>query len=86
MAGLQAYFAAGDLEDSMPNEKITNNIRKLRFEKEEMTQAQLAKLVGCSRQTIVLLEQNRYAPSLALAFKVAKVFDKTLDDVFCFEA
>ena len=68
----------------MPNEKITNNIRTLRFEKEEMTQAQLAKLVGCSRQTIVLLEQNRYAPSLALAFKVAKVFNKPLNDIFSF--
>jgi putative transcriptional regulator len=70
----------------MPKDNITNNIRKLRFEHGEMTQAELAKRVGCSRQTIVLLEQGRYAPSLALAFKVACVFDKTIDNIFTYES
>jgi putative transcriptional regulator len=80
------YCAVTVLDDSMPKDKITNNIRKLRFEHGEMTQAELAKQVGCSRQTIVLLEQGRYAPSLALAFKVACVFSKTIDNIFTFES
>lgn len=65
--------------------KITNQIRRLRFEQGEMTQASLAKHVGCTRQTIVLLEQNRYAPSLALAFRVVEVFGLTVDEVFYFK-
>jgi len=62
--------------------EIHNSIRKLRFEHEEMTQQQLADRVGCSRQTIVLLEQGRYAPSLALALRVARTFDQTVDEIF----
>jgi len=62
--------------------EIHNSIRKLRFEHDEMTQQQLAERVGCSRQTIVLLEQGRYAPSLALALRVAKTFDQTVDEIF----
>jgi len=66
----------------MAKAKITNHIRRLRFEHGEMTQAELAKRVGCTRQTIVLLEQSRYSPSLALAFQIAQCFDKTVDDIF----
>lgn len=66
----------------MAKAEIRNNIRKLRFEHDEMTQQQLAEHVGCSRQTIVLLEQGRYAPSLALAMRVARTFDQTLDEIF----
>jgi putative transcriptional regulator len=62
--------------------EIHNNIRKLRFEHGELTQQDLAAAAGCSRQTIVLLEQGRYAPSLALAFFIAKQFDLTVDEVF----
>ncbi len=80
------YYTADVLDDSMHKAKITNNIRKLRFEKNEMTQAELAKQVGCSRQTIVLLEQGRYAPSLSLAFRVALVFSTTLDNIFTYES
>lgn len=47
-----------------------------------MTQQQLAERVGCSRQTIVLLEQGRYAPSLALALRIARVFGQTVDEIF----
>jgi len=47
-----------------------------------MTQQELADRVGCTRQTIVLLEQARYVPSLALALRIAKVFDGTVEDVF----
>ena len=47
-----------------------------------MTQQQLAERVGCSRQTIVLLEQGRYAPSLALALRIARTFEQTVDEIF----
>ena len=49
-----------------------------------MTQQQLATAVGCSRQTIVLLEQGRYSPSLTLAFLISRHFDLTVDDIFEF--
>ena len=66
----------------MAKEKINNHIRKLRFEQGEMTQQELADLCGCTRQTIIALEQKRYVPSLILAIKIARVFGKTVDDVF----
>jgi len=66
----------------MAKEKINNHIRKLRFEQGEMTQQKLADLCGCTRQTIIALEQEKYVPSLILAIKIAKVFGKTVDDVF----
>ena len=66
----------------MAKEKINNHIRKLRFEKGEMTQQELSDLCGCTRQTIIALEQEKYVPSLILAIKIARVFDKTVDDVF----
>jgi len=66
----------------MPKAEIQNQIRRLRFEHGEMTQQALADAVGCTRQTIILLEQSRYAPSLALAFRIAKTFSTTVDDVF----
>jgi putative transcriptional regulator len=69
----------------MPKAEISNDIRRLRFEHDEMTQQALADQVGCSRQTIVLLEQGRYAPSLALAFRIARAFGRTVDEVFSFE-
>ncbi|MTI20454.1 transcriptional regulator [Fulvivirga sp. RKSG066] len=65
--------------------RITNNIRTLRFLKEEMTQQQLADEVGVSRQTIVAIEKEKYSPSLELAFKIAQVFDKPLEQVFTYE-
>ena len=66
----------------MAKEKINNHIRKLRFEQNEMTQQELAELCGCTRQTIIALEQEKYVPSLILAINIAKVFGKTVDDVF----
>jgi len=66
----------------MAKEKINNHIRKLRFEQNEMTQQELADLCGCTRQTIIALEQEKYVPSLILAIKIARVFGKTVDDVF----
>lgn len=66
----------------MPKAEIGNRIRALRFEHGEMTQQALADQVGCSRQTIVLLEQARYVPSLVLALRIAKAFGATVEDVF----
>lgn len=66
----------------MAKAKIKNNIRKLRFESGEMTQEELAERAKCTRQTIIALEQEKYVPSLALAFRIARVFNVSLDDVF----
>lgn len=66
----------------MTDVQIGNNLRKLRFLQGEMTQAQLAKSVGVTRQTIVALETSRYAPSLELAMKLACVFSCGVDDLY----
>lgn len=63
---------------------INNNIRKLRFLNNEMTQQALAKQVGVTRQTIISLEKNKYSPSLELAFRIALVFDEPLTAVFSY--
>lgn len=64
---------------------IRNNIRRLRFEHDEMTQQQLADKVGVTRQTIVAIENAKYFPSLELAFRIARVFGASVEDVFIFE-
>ncbi|CAN7203920.1 MULTISPECIES: helix-turn-helix transcriptional regulator [unclassified Paenibacillus] len=64
---------------------ISNHIRKLRFNQDEMTQQQLADKVGVTRQTIVALEQGKYSPSLELAFRISRVFKLPLEDVFFIE-
>lgn len=61
---------------------INNNVRTLRFMSGELTQKDLATKVGVSRQTIVAIEKGQYAPSLELCFKLALVFDKTIDEIF----
>lgn len=66
--------------------RITNNIRRLRFEAHEMTQAELADRVGVTRQTILAIERGRYSPSLEVAFKIALCFDVSLDEVFQYPA
>ena len=65
--------------------RITNRIRRLRFDHTEMTQEELANRVGCTRQTIIALEQNKYVPSIELAFRVAKAFRVPLEEVFQYE-
>lgn len=65
--------------------QINNNIRKLRFENNEMTQQHLADLAGVTRQTIVAIEKGKYSPSLELAFKVALAFKVPLEEVFSYE-
>lgn len=64
---------------------IQNNIRRLRFMNDEMTQKDLAKRVGVTRQTIVAIENAKYSPSLEVAFKIADVFDVPITDVFSYE-
>ena len=61
---------------------IENEIRRLRFEKGEMTQQALAERIGMTRQTIIAIEQNKYAPSLEAAFKIADAFGVPLERVF----
>ena len=61
---------------------ITNNIRKLRFFANEMTQLELAEKAGASRQTIIALEAGKYTPSLEMAFKIADVFGVPINEVF----
>jgi putative transcriptional regulator len=66
----------------METNELKNNIRRLRFEKGEMTQQQLADLAGVTRQTIIAMEQGKYAPSLPLAFKIARAFGVGIEQVF----
>ena len=73
-------------ESEMDKGTIKNNIRKLRFETEEMTQQQLADRVGVSRQTIVAIEKGNYSPSLELAFRISREFNSSLEQVFSYEA
>jgi putative transcriptional regulator len=70
----------------MGKSRVSNNIRKLRFFHDEMTQQQLAEKVGVTRQTIIAMEQEKYSPSLELAFRIAQVFGVPLEEVFSFDA
>jgi putative transcriptional regulator len=70
----------------MGKSRIRNSIRKLRFFHDEMTQQQLAEKVGVTRQTIIAMEQEKYSPSLELAFRIARVFDVPLEEVFSYDA
>jgi putative transcriptional regulator len=66
----------------LENNRLTNQIRRLRFDRGEMTQEELARRVGCTRQTINAIEAAKYGPSLELAFKIALVFGVRIDEVF----
>jgi putative transcriptional regulator len=65
--------------------ELGNRIRRLRFDHGEMTQQELAERAGVTRQTIIALEANRYVPSLRLAFRIARVFGVTVEEVFTLE-
>ena len=69
----------------MGKTQISNQIRRLRFDADEMTQKDLAERVGVTRQTIVAIEKAKYSPSLELAFLIAREFEKPLEEVFRFE-
>ena len=66
----------------MAKVEFINNIRRLRFENGEMSQQELAEKAGCTRQTIIAIEQGKYNPSLGLAFKIACAFGKKIEEVF----
>jgi putative transcriptional regulator len=66
----------------MSNSMIKNRIRRLRFDRNEMTQQELANLAGCTRQTIIAIEQGKYVPSLELAFRIAVAMNVHLEEVF----
>lgn len=65
----------------MPKARIRNRVRELR-EAAELTQAGMAKQCGCTRQTVIMLEQGRYVPSLSLAFAIARTFGRRVDEIF----
>ncbi len=65
-----------------PRIHIENAIRRLRFEHSEMTQQELAKKIGASRQTINNVESGKYYPSLELAFLIAEALDSPIEEVF----
>ena len=65
--------------------RIKNRIRRLRFDHNEMTQEELANRAGCTRQTIIALEQGKYVPSIELGFRIAKAFGVPLEEVFQYE-
>lgn len=62
--------------------RVTNDIRRLRFDRNEMTQAELADRIGVTRQTVIAIEQGRYSPTLEMAFRIARALGVALDDVF----
>jgi len=65
--------------------EIANLIRRLRFDNGELTQEELARRVGVTRQTIIALEAGKYTPSLALAFRIARAFNKGVEAVFQYD-
>ncbi len=65
---------------------IVNSIRRLRFDHGEMTQADLAEKIGVTRQTVNAIEQNKYSPSLEVAFRIATVFSVEIGEVFQYVA
>ena len=67
------------------SKRLSNNIRRLRFEAGEMSQQTLADKVGITRQTIFAIEKNKYSPSLEVAFKISNVFKVPLEEVFNYE-
>ena len=69
----------------MSRSELTNLIRRLRFDHGEMTQKELARRCGVARQTIIAIERGKYAPSLPLAFRIARVFGARVEDVFQYD-
>ena len=65
--------------------RISNRVRRLRFEADAMTQQELAELIGVTRQTVVAIEGDKYSPSLEVAFRIATIFAVPLDDVFQYD-
>lgn len=69
----------------MPDLPISNCIRELRAAHNDMTQLELSRKIGMTRQTINAIELGKYSPSLEVAFRIAQVFDKPLEAVFQYQ-
>ena len=69
----------------MGSDRLSNNLRRLRFENGQMTQQQLADKVSVTRQTIIAIEAGKYAPSLPLAFRIAQTFSVPIEQVFQYD-
>ena len=69
----------------MGSEHLSNDVRRLRFEHGQMTQQQLADKVSVTRQTIIAIEAGKYAPSLPLAFRIARTFSIPIEQVFQYD-
>ncbi len=69
----------------MGSEHLSNDVRRLRFENGQITQQQLADRVGVTRQTIIAIEAGNYAPSLPLAFRIARTFGVPIEQVFQYD-
>ncbi len=69
----------------MPELPISNRIRELRTQHDDMTQLELAREIGVTRQTVNAIELGKYSPSLEVAFRIAAVFDLPLEEVFQYE-
>jgi len=69
----------------MGSNRLSNNLRRLRFDNGQITQRQLADRVGVTRQTIIAIESGKYAPSLPLAFRIAQTFEVSIETVFQYE-
>ncbi len=65
---------------------LTNHIKRVRLARSDLTQAALAEKVGATRQTIIAVEAQKYAPSLELAFRIAHVLGERVDELFIFKA
>lgn len=79
---MRSYISTGVVIDIMAKAPFTNDIKTLRFLTGEMTQGDLGDKVGVTRQTIAAIEQGKYSPSLEVAFRIAHVFEKPLEEVF----
>lgn len=64
---------------------ITNKIKRIRLARTDLTQAELARRVGATRQTIIAIEAEKYAPSLELAFRLAHILGTSVDELFQFD-
>ena len=78
-------FTFTERESDMAKFKIINNIRRFRFDRDEMTQKELANQAGVTRQTIMAIEAGKYSPSLELAFHIADAFGVKIGEVFGYE-
>ena len=81
----RAFSITEEGSEVKKSSNLTNTIRRLRFDFDEMTQRALADRVGVTRQTVIAIERGKYSPSLEVAFRIAHVFGMPLEEVFKFE-